>query len=149
MPAVEDETLRQFQLNLERHGRDEVIKGLDVSRTVGWFTAMFPFIADISGSDDPLNQLDTVRSAMRKFPNRGIGYGILKYLSFSAERANGCADRLPPISFDYMGRLDTKTTESDFQPAAEKTGPGTDPDAPGTLTLNSSLSYRMTDFMYR
>ena len=66
---------------MEGHGREEVIDGVDISRTVGWFTTMYPFVLDVSKSASSIEGLVGVKEALRRVPHKGIGYGILKYLT--------------------------------------------------------------------
>jgi amino acid adenylation domain-containing protein/non-ribosomal peptide synthase protein (TIGR01720 family) len=74
----------RFVVMQEGHGREEPGEPLDVSRTVGWFTAKFPVIIDISGCHSPEEKLIQVKETLRNIPGKGIGYGILKYLDKSA-----------------------------------------------------------------
>jgi non-ribosomal peptide synthase protein (TIGR01720 family) len=101
-------------LTLEGHGRQEdVVPGADLSRTVGWFTSMFPARIDLSGID--LEQLfdrpevagdvlSRTREAMAANPDRGIGYGMLRYLD--ADSAESLATLPEPqIVFNYIGTV--------------------------------------------
>ncbi len=107
-------------VDLESHGREEeVFPGVDLSRTVGWFTSTFPVHLDLAGVDDPGEALMTVKETLRRIPRQGIGYGMLRYLS-------GAAVRLPTnveLSFNYLGQLDALLAGSElFAPAAEPRG---------------------------
>lgn len=90
-------------VTLEGHGREEVgDPPVDVSRTVGWFTTMFPVVLDVDPSGDPAAAIRTVSEQLRSIPDRGIGYGIDRYL-----RADDSVDReLPVVAFNYLGQLD-------------------------------------------
>ncbi|MFD0000459.1 amino acid adenylation domain-containing protein, partial [Nocardia sp. NPDC127526] len=101
-------------LRLEGHGREEqVVGGADLSRTVGWFTSMFPVRFDLSGIDldeamaggDAVTAaVRSVKETMRSIPDKGIGYGLLRYLS--PETAALLPDRMPgQICFNYLGRI--------------------------------------------
>ncbi|MBP2645388.1 MAG: amino acid adenylation domain protein [Firmicutes bacterium] len=93
-------------INLEGHGREEIIKGIDISRTVGWFTAQYPVMLDMSGERDLAYRIKSVKESMRRIPNKGIGYGILKYLT-SPEHKKGLRFTVKPeISFNYLGQFD-------------------------------------------
>jgi amino acid adenylation domain-containing protein/non-ribosomal peptide synthase protein (TIGR01720 family) len=93
-------------LKMEGHGREDVIEGVDISRTVGWFTTMFPFVLDISGLSNEIEALVAVKESLRKVPNKGIGYGIVKYLS-----KEGLEDKLvPEIVFNYLGDFGNNVT---------------------------------------
>ncbi len=80
---------------LEGHGREEIGPRLDVSRTVGWFTTMFP--VRLSAGTDRLVSLRDTKETLRAIPAKGIGYGALYGYD---------AGRLPRINFNYLGRLD-------------------------------------------
>ncbi|MBF0153441.1 MAG: amino acid adenylation domain-containing protein [Magnetococcales bacterium] len=88
---------------LEGHGREPIVEGIDISRTLGWFTSVFPVIL----SATPGQAREEVRRAMRErlaqIPNHGIGYSILRYLTPAALK-QGCTLSLQPhISFNYLG----------------------------------------------
>jgi amino acid adenylation domain-containing protein/non-ribosomal peptide synthase protein (TIGR01720 family) len=85
-------------IGLEGHGRQEVVPGIDVSRTVGWFTAEYPLALNISPSSDIGSALKSVKEQIRAVPSHGIGYGALRYL------ADGPAAPQPPVSFNYHGQ---------------------------------------------
>ncbi|MFJ1647076.1 amino acid adenylation domain-containing protein [Streptomyces sp. NPDC088258] len=80
---------------LEGHGREEIGPRLDVSRTLGWFTTMFP--VRLSAGPDRLAGLRATKETLRAIPAKGIGYGALYGYD---------AGRLPRINFNYLGRLD-------------------------------------------
>ncbi|KAF9892096.1 hypothetical protein FE257_002502 [Aspergillus nanangensis] len=85
-------------VTVEGHGREEAVDtSLDVSRTVGWFTSLYPFeIPQITDHDLVQGVLD-VKQAVSQIPNNGIGYGIL----------HGYKDGgMPAVSVNYLGRLD-------------------------------------------
>ncbi|MCW2569937.1 MAG: peptide synthetase, partial [Mycobacterium sp.] len=100
-------------LRLEGHGREEgVVPGADLSRTVGWFTSMFPVRLEVGDAD--LDEalaggpaagaaVKRVKEQLRAIPDRGIGYGLLRY----ANPETGPVLRKYPtgqISFNYLGR---------------------------------------------
>jgi amino acid adenylation domain-containing protein/non-ribosomal peptide synthase protein (TIGR01720 family) len=94
-------------VDLEGHGREEIVDGVDVSRTVGWFTTIFPVLLELKNTSAPGEILKSVKEQLRRIPKSGIGYGLLKYLS--AERATSeQLRRLPQalMSFNYLGQLD-------------------------------------------
>lgn len=96
-------------IKLEGHGREESIGGLDVSRTVGWFTSMFPFVLNVSDSATPIESLINVKESLRGIPNKGIGYGILKYLS-----NEGLPTTInPEILFNYLGDFGSRVGNGD------------------------------------
>src|SRR5207302_988582 len=70
----------RWLIEREGHGREDVLEGVDVSRTVGWFTSLYPFVLELSAERDLAYQIKSVKDASRRVPNRGVGYGALRYL---------------------------------------------------------------------
>ena len=100
-------------VDVEGHGREAVVADADVSRTVGWFTSMFPVLLELNGARTPGDALRTVKDQLRQIPNNGIGYGLLRYLS----REPGIIEdfkSLPKaeVSFNYLGQSDQLFTEN-------------------------------------
>ncbi|AUX29427.1 MULTISPECIES: non-ribosomal peptide synthase/polyketide synthase [Sorangium] len=122
-PCIGAPTLR---LDLEGHGREEIFPGLDVSRTVGWFTALFPVAIEVSSSS-PGRALMAVKEQLRRVPQHGLGYGLLRYLHPAASAALASAPR-SEVSFNYLGQLDSSMSGSScFEWADEPTGPAHSP----------------------
>jgi amino acid adenylation domain-containing protein/non-ribosomal peptide synthase protein (TIGR01720 family) len=118
-----------LQVDLEGHGREQLFPDVDLSRTVGWFTSSFPVYLDISNADDIGNALRTVKEQLRRIPNQGIGYGILRYLSRSDIATQ--LRNLPQaeVSFNYLGQFDTALdSATTFKLAEESTGAVHDPE---------------------
>ncbi|MED3729577.1 condensation domain-containing protein, partial [Priestia filamentosa] len=92
-------------VDLEGHGREEIIEDIDLSRTVGWFTSIYPVHLNITGADTPIAALKAVKEQVRKIPNRGVDYGILRYLNATMCEKLG-SQRTPFISFNYLGQFD-------------------------------------------
>ncbi|QSW88370.1 amino acid adenylation domain-containing protein [Flavobacterium endoglycinae] len=89
---------------MEGHGREEIIEGTDVGRTVGWFTTIYPFVLDLTNAAN--HELVTTKELLRKVPNKGIGYGILKYLDNSFQN-----QLQPAIQFNYLGDFSENNEE--------------------------------------
>ena len=77
-------------LDLEGHGREEVFADLDLSRTVGWFTSLFPVRLELGALDleEALaggaalgRALKSIKEQLRALPDKGLGYGLLRYLN--------------------------------------------------------------------
>ncbi len=71
---------RSLVVELEGHGREGLFEEVDVSRTVGWFTSIYPVRLEAE-SEDIGGALKEIKEQLRGVPNRGIGYGVLRYLS--------------------------------------------------------------------
>jgi non-ribosomal peptide synthase protein (TIGR01720 family) len=114
-------------VNLEGHGREEILKDIDISRTVGWFTTQYPVVLDMAGHASLPFMIKSVKEGLRHIPNKGIGYGILKYLTLPENR-DGLDFRLKPeISFNYLGQFDQRMKEDIFRlsdiPVGQSVGP--------------------------
>ncbi|MCP4663284.1 MAG: amino acid adenylation domain-containing protein, partial [bacterium] len=111
---------RTLLVDMEGHGREE-LEELDLSRTVGWFTSIFPVL--LERFDDPGDLLKAVKERLRSIPGGGVGYGLLRYLN---EETAGCLRELEParVVFNYLGQLDAALPPtSALRPAAESAGP--------------------------
>ncbi|UQU63541.1 amino acid adenylation domain-containing protein [Couchioplanes caeruleus] len=87
-------------LELEGHGREEDVADLDLSRTVGWFTTLFPVPLDVTGLS-PAAAVKAVKDQLRAVPDNGTSYGALRYLAGHSELAVQ-----PQVLFNYLGRFD-------------------------------------------
>jgi non-ribosomal peptide synthase protein (TIGR01720 family) len=102
-------------IDLEGHGREDLLDEVDLSRTVGWFTTVYPVVLDVPAADDPdwRALIKSVRRQLRAIPRNGIGFGALRYLGSPAVR-----DRLrgnlagPQIAFNYLGQWDARPSEA-------------------------------------
>ncbi|MEO8210866.1 MAG: condensation domain-containing protein, partial [bacterium] len=93
-------------ISLEGHGREDLFDSIDVSRTVGWFTSMFPVVLEIYNKNDIGDSIKLVKETLRQIPNNGIGFGLLKYLN-TDENIKEKLKTLPKpeIVFNYLGQL--------------------------------------------
>jgi amino acid adenylation domain-containing protein/non-ribosomal peptide synthase protein (TIGR01720 family) len=96
---------RKVLVNLEGHGRESIIEDIDISRTIGWYTTQFPVVLDMEKSRDLSYTIKAVKEMLRRIPNKGIGYGILKYLTPAEKRAGLIFTHNPGISFNYLGQF--------------------------------------------
>jgi amino acid adenylation domain-containing protein/non-ribosomal peptide synthase protein (TIGR01720 family) len=117
-------------LTLEGHGREELFEDLDVSRTVGWFTSVYPVLLSTPQSES-LNSgqnlghlLKEVKEQLRSIPERGVGYGVLRYLGGETVQQQLSAFPKVQLSFNYLGQTDgfLKQNQSIFKPAQESPG---------------------------
>ena len=98
---------KKIAIRLEGHGREDIIKNIDVSRTIGWFTSMFPVVFSITDNTEPNDAVKAVRKRLRDVPNRGTGYGLLRYLNENKEISDTLKMHLQPqILFNYLGQID-------------------------------------------
>ncbi len=107
---------------LEGHGREEILKDMDITRTVGWFTSVYPVILDFSHEQDLSFQVKKVKESLRLVPNKGIGHGILEYLTAKEYKKEIEFNLKPQVSFNYLGQFDADVAERAFKIAGESRG---------------------------
>jgi len=113
---------------MEGHGREVMNTGLDISRTIGWFTSVYPFNLDISDNSQPA--LVSVKEGLRSIPNKGIGYGILRDLKKEID-----SQSMPSVLFNYLGDFNEEGDKKDdatqkfslFRYSSENIGSSVDP----------------------
>ncbi|MFG2572652.1 non-ribosomal peptide synthase/polyketide synthase [Streptomyces sp. NPDC048481] len=123
-------------LELEGHGREDIVPGLDLSRTVGWFTSAFPVRVDPGGSDG-VRALKLVKEQLRAVPGNGIGYGLLRHRD-ARSTAELAAYGRPQLGFNYLGRYAAPEL-ADWAPAPEAPALGAGFDAAAPLGLGIEL----------
>ncbi|AVF26547.1 non-ribosomal peptide synthase/polyketide synthase [Paenibacillus larvae] len=96
--------MKDVPVQLEGHGREQIVPDLDISRTIGWFTSQYPVVLHIEPGQELSHYIKTVKERLHQIPNKGIGYGILRYLGRSKEVFK--SHIRPEISFNYLGQFD-------------------------------------------
>ncbi|MFD3505604.1 amino acid adenylation domain-containing protein, partial [Streptomyces sp. NPDC058676] len=110
-----------FLVDLEGHGRvEEAVEGAELSRTVGWFTSMYP-VRLAPGAYDRAEAwaggpaagtvLKRIKEQLRAVPGSGIGYGLLRYLNPRTGQRLAAGQR-PQLGFNYLGRFAAEGAES-------------------------------------
>jgi non-ribosomal peptide synthase protein (TIGR01720 family) len=107
---------RRVLLALESHGRDALFEDVDLSRTVGWFTSLYPLAIDVRGEGDAA-LLAGVKQQLRAVPHRGAGFGILRYSRGGDLSAALAGAPVPDISFNYLGQFGAAAAGAMFTPA--------------------------------
>jgi amino acid adenylation domain-containing protein/non-ribosomal peptide synthase protein (TIGR01720 family) len=135
---------RELLVDLEGHGREEIIAGVDLTRTVGWFTSLYPMRLRLPVNDAPGEALKAVKEQLRRVPNRGIGFGILRWLSRDeAIKQSLRALPQPEVGFNYLGQVDqTLRGDSPFRPARESVGASQSArsERPHRIEINGSIT---------
>jgi len=115
----------ELLLDLEGHGREPFSEGIDVSRTVGWFTSIFPVRLRLEPEASEGDALKSIKEQLRRIPNRGIGYGLLRYLSGDVGIQRTLSEqKQPEISFNYLGQMSSSAAATaQISLARESSGP--------------------------
>ncbi|HKH46213.1 MAG TPA: condensation domain-containing protein, partial [Thermoanaerobaculia bacterium] len=117
--------VRALRVDLEGHGREEILPEVDLSRTVGWFTALFPVLLDLGQAADPGEALKVVKECHRSISQQGVGYGLLRYLHADPDvRARLSALPQAELLFNYWGQLDRVLAEGALLRAASEPAEG-------------------------
>lgn len=129
----------EYVVEFENHGRhlDEV----DVSRTVGWFTSLYP-VKLILERDSLTEQIKSIKEQLRKVPHFGLGYGVQKYLQKNGKQ------RVKPeanseIRFNYLGQFGAELNNNLFSYSDRFTGEDTD--AKNRLTTKLELNLMIAE----
>ncbi|MFB0847524.1 amino acid adenylation domain-containing protein [Paenibacillus oleatilyticus] len=97
-------------VNLEGHGRESIMTDIDITRTVGWFTSKYPVVLELEPGKVLSYQIKKVKESLRQIPNKGIGYGVCRYMSEHTDEVFRGAE--PEISFNYLGQFDQELQNS-------------------------------------
>ncbi|XQQ06567.1 MAG: condensation domain-containing protein [Leptolyngbya sp. IPPAS B-1204] len=97
-------------IELESHGREDLFTNIDLSRTVGWFTTLFPVWLDLGQADTTATAIKIIKEQLRAIPQNGIGYGIWRYLHPSQASPPPAAK--PQVRFNYLGQIDALFSEN-------------------------------------
>jgi amino acid adenylation domain-containing protein/non-ribosomal peptide synthase protein (TIGR01720 family) len=118
---------RYLIVDIEGHGREALSEEVLLTRTVGWFTSIYPLLLEVEAGSDYGERLKSIKEQARRVKNGGVGYGVLRYLS--ADEAGRTHLREQPqaeISFNYLGQYDQAVSEVKeagvFRAATESVG---------------------------
>ncbi|WP_244981234.1 non-ribosomal peptide synthetase [Cupriavidus alkaliphilus] len=128
----------QVLIDLESHGRvSGVDDTLDLSRTVGWFTTLFPVALDGTGAHDAA--IKAVKEQLRAVPGDGIGFSLLRRFGAPAQQAVLADVPRPQVAFNYLGQLDASfADDSPWRLSADSAGANQDPATPLSHPLSIS-----------
>lgn len=114
--------------DLEGHGREHLFDDVDLSRTIGWFTSIFPVRLETDLAAELGSTVQSIRTQLAAIPNRGVGFGVLRFLAEDHEvRAQLCALPKRELSFNYLGQFGGGNES--IRGATESAGPMRDPRA--------------------
>ncbi|MFI9626620.1 amino acid adenylation domain-containing protein [Streptomyces sp. NPDC052042] len=99
-------------VDVEGHGREDLFPDIDLSRTVGWFTTLYPVALALpdDGGEDLTAWVRSLRRTLRAVPGKGLGYGALRTLSRPGGPGRALAGRrYSDVVFNYHGQVDAGT----------------------------------------
>ncbi|WP_157129073.1 condensation domain-containing protein, partial [Nocardia amamiensis] len=133
-PASGTPHLNSVLVDVEGHGRD-VSAGMDLSRSVGWFTAIYPVRLDLTADTTPVEALAIAREAIASTPRGGVGFGVGAYLA---------GWRLPTktsdVCLNYLGHFATGQQNTVFTYATEQlAAQSADGARPYSLEVNAAI----------
>jgi amino acid adenylation domain-containing protein/non-ribosomal peptide synthase protein (TIGR01720 family) len=105
----------QLMIHLEGHGREELFDDVDIYRTIGWFTTLYPVSLKIPQTNNLESHIINTKNSLRAIPNKGIGYSILRHLATSEVIQKTLKIPQKDIVFNYLGSFDNTTGNSDRQ----------------------------------
>jgi non-ribosomal peptide synthase protein (TIGR01720 family) len=110
----ESRGMNRLLVDLEGHGREDVVQGADLSRTVGWLTTLYPILISSAGCPGPGEALKQVKEQVRAIHHHGVGFGTLRYLTGDTALRESLA-ALPErdINFLYLGQFGTADESKD------------------------------------
>jgi non-ribosomal peptide synthase protein (TIGR01720 family) len=141
-----------FLIEIEGHGREAIFEDVDLSRTIGWFTTIFPVRLELGRAANPGDALRSIKEQLHRVPRRGIGYGVLRYLSENTELRD-TLQTLPQaeVAFNYLGQFDQSQSESShWKRLAELTGPNLSPrgQRPNLLEIDGSVNGKCLELVW-
>ncbi len=102
-------------INLGNHGRSINKKDLNISRTIGRFSSIYPIILNIKNDQNVIENLQAVNKCLKDTPCGGVNYGILKYIADNSNKLDIQFKLKPEISFNYMGDFDNNLNTDVFK----------------------------------
>jgi amino acid adenylation domain-containing protein/non-ribosomal peptide synthase protein (TIGR01720 family) len=96
-------------ISVEGHGREEILENINVNRTIGWFTSEYPILFNLEQTGNLSEVIKCVKETNRSIPNKGVGYGILRYLTKDDLKEGVKFQTNPEIRFNYLGQLNQQS----------------------------------------
>ncbi|HEY8207242.1 MAG TPA: MupA/Atu3671 family FMN-dependent luciferase-like monooxygenase [Myxococcaceae bacterium] len=106
-------------VDVEGHGREDLVPGADISRTVGWFTTTYPVLLEHRAAEGAGEAIKRIKEHLRRIPGRGAGYGLLMHLGDDEARAQLRALPAAQVSFNYLGQVEELAAGPDLRILAD------------------------------
>jgi non-ribosomal peptide synthase protein (TIGR01720 family) len=138
-------------IGMEGHGREVFDDEMNLTETAGWFTNVYPLVLSSEGNTDKGSLIKGVKEQIRSLPMKGLGFGILRYLSSSEAVRTSLRDVTWDVIFNYLGQIDNVVREKGwFSPAPESTGStfSSQYKVPEKLVINSYIAQGVMGFSF-
>lgn len=104
----------QITIDVESHGRFDPNENIDLSRTIGWFSCVYPLLlsSDPHSSDNDsliASTIKTTKEKLKRIKHGGIAFGLLKQTN---QLKNYTSLPQARILFNYMGNYEIQVPES-------------------------------------
>jgi amino acid adenylation domain-containing protein/non-ribosomal peptide synthase protein (TIGR01720 family) len=110
-------------MDVEGHGREDLFPDIDLSRTIGWFTAIHPIEIVCNRDADMAGLVRATKETLAQIPRKGIGYGLLRWLGENTAAEQLAARPISEISFNYLGQIGHGGDNAQVRLAEESVGP--------------------------
>ena len=124
---------KKIAVSLEGHGREAIFDEMNIDRTVGWFTSIYPVILSVDSTLE--EHIINNKEHIRKIPNKGIDYGILRYIK---RESDSIFSFNPEIVFNYLGSFEQSFEDNVLDIAKESSGNAVSPDGEQETPLDLS-----------
>lgn len=108
---------KKIPVMLESHGRVDLFDDVNITRTAGWFTSEYPVVLELPDTNDSGQQIKLVKETLRNVPDKGIGYGILKYITTEGKQS---LNLKPEIIFNYLGQFNWQNDQYEIVEVLDK-----------------------------
>lgn len=126
----------EVRIETEGHGREDLFEELDVSRTLGWFTSLFPVVLEYPENLNLIDHLKHIKELRRQIPSKGLSWGVLRYLHPQGPTQLASGEKAQVI-FNYLGQFDQTMEQSElFDLSDTAHGDASSPQDPPTHPLN-------------
>ncbi|MGN7765830.1 amino acid adenylation domain-containing protein, partial [Paenibacillus sp. 22594] len=126
-------------IGVEGHGREAIHKRIDIDRTIGWFTSVYPIM--VACHDEIAESIIETKEMLRKIPNHGLGYGLLYDIL--------PGNQLPTLLFNYMGQMDAEAKGKKINFLSSSKGLADENKMLSELFINGVISEGKLSFTFR
>lgn len=129
-------------LDLEGHGRETFLAEDDISRTVGWFSSLYPVAFDARGRPSLEAMLLRIKTTLKEIPNSGAGFGALLAYNSSEVCQQLKKSHVRSICFNFFGTFDSGSKNGIFSLIRDEADQMVDPEAKRAYDIEISGEIR-------